>query len=89
MPQSPIPEDGHRLADDVFILGKLLAQFVGQELPEFADGQIDLRIVSKQIEKLSDYLLGEIRFDDEFIFSIASKWVPFSLLLGARRIIAI
>ena len=89
MPQSRIPEDGHRLGDDIFILGKLLAQFVGQELREFADGQIDLRIVSKQIEKLSDYLLGEIRFDDQFIFSIASKWVPFSLLLGARRIIAI
>ena len=89
MPQSRIPEDGHRLGDDLFILGKLLVQFVGQELREFAAGQIDLRIVSEQIEKLSDYLLGEIPFDDEFIFDIAGKWVLFPLVVGARRIIAI
>ena len=89
MPQSRIPEDGHRLGDDLFILGKLLVQFVGQELREFADGQIDLRSVSEQIEKLSDYLLREIPFDDESMFDIGGQLVHFSLVLGARRIIAI
>ena len=68
---------------------KRLVQLVGHVFSQRADGPIDLRTVSELIEKLNDDRLGKIKFDDEFIFDIAGKWVLFPLVVGARRIIAI
>ena len=68
---------------------KRLAQLVGHVFPQRADGPIDLRTVSELSEKLNDDRLGKIKFDDEFIFDIAGKWVLFPFVVGVRRIISI